>query len=487
MIRQPAFQAALKIIMDSPDFHVIVAAEAHDWQQIVSQDPVLLSDCYTIRLDDTDEQSVLTMLRGKAEQIDADFGVCTPEQVVAKARQLRNQSGSTLVDPGQTSHLLKKAAVNALRRAHETSSTSTATANVAPPPVIVEMVDLYRAVEQSSGIRISGADEKRSAELDEFQETIHRTILVHKQALTTIVDSFVSAERQAGRAEPMGCHLLAGPPGVGKATTAREIASLGFKNLDCLFTIRCQDWVGRSIAELNGDKSDDIEGRLCSHIRKYPRCVILIDGIEAGGPGLVRLVGDMAATGKLYDLQHRYHIDLHSCFIIVTTNIGQQHLSDKDSSSPGDHDSAMVQLNSFMPRIVSECKTVGFYGPSTQKAQVQLMLSIINEVTKDKAKVLGAKEVIVDDSVAQQLLAMARERGRDAVRVRWWVQHTLANIFDLIKHHHGGPQISEHTLVVYWTGNDHETADTAGSGELLLYVQIPDPQGYRGYREERLE
>jgi ATP-dependent Clp protease ATP-binding subunit ClpC len=127
---------------------------------------------------------------------------------------------------------------------------------------------------------------------------------------------------------PLATLLLMGPPGVGKAETARLAASFLFGTEKALHRFDMSEYMEEhSVARLMGSPpgyvGHELEGRLVSRLRTIPHAVVLLAEAEKAHPSVLDVFLKVFDAGRLTDGKGRTADARHAVFIL-TSNLGSE-------------------------------------------------------------------------------------------------------------------------------------------------------------------
>ncbi|MEL6688398.1 MAG: AAA family ATPase, partial [Pseudomonadota bacterium] len=149
---------------------------------------------------------------------------------------------------------------------------------------------------------------------------------------------------------PIGSFMFLGPTGVGKTELTKALAAFLFDSDDAITRIDMSEYmekhsVSRLIGAPPGYVGYDEGGALTEAVRRRPYQVVLFDEIEKAHPDVFNVLLQVLDDGRLTDGQGRT-VDLRNTLIIMTSNIGAQHLL-----NVGDGDSVQVAKVGVMAEV----------------------------------------------------------------------------------------------------------------------------------------
>ncbi|HEY5610220.1 MAG TPA: AAA family ATPase, partial [Thermoanaerobaculia bacterium] len=130
--------------------------------------------------------------------------------------------------------------------------------------------------------------------------------------------------------------IFMGPTGVGKTELARALAEFLFDDENAMVRIDMSEYMERhAVARLIGAPPGYVGyeegGQLTEAIRRRPYAVILFDEIEKAHPEVFNVLLQVLDDGRLTDSKGRV-VDFKNTVIIMTSNVGSQHIHDYQRS-----------------------------------------------------------------------------------------------------------------------------------------------------------
>lgn len=136
---------------------------------------------------------------------------------------------------------------------------------------------------------------------------------------------------------PIGSFIFLGPTGVGKTELAKTLASALFDSEDNMVRLDMSEYqerhtVSRLIGAPPGYVGYDEGGQLTEAVRRKPYSVVLFDEIEKAHADVFNTLLQVLDDGRITDSQGR-QVDFRNTVIIMTSNIGSQHLLEGSQST----------------------------------------------------------------------------------------------------------------------------------------------------------
>jgi ATP-dependent Clp protease ATP-binding subunit ClpB len=182
-----------------------------------------------------------------------------------------------------------------------------------------------------TGIPVTRLVEGEREKLLKLDQVLHRRVIGQDDAVQLVADAVIRA--RAGIKDPrrpIGSFIFLGPTGVGKTELARTLAEALFDSEDNMVRIDMSEYmekhaVSRLIGAPPGYVGYEEGGQLTEAVRRKPYSVILFDEIEKAHHDVFNVLLQVLDDGRITDSQGRT-VDFKNTVIIMTSNIGSQHL-----------------------------------------------------------------------------------------------------------------------------------------------------------------
>jgi len=186
-------------------------------------------------------------------------------------------------------------------------------------------------VSRWTGIPVDKMLESEREKLLSMEEVLGARVVGQEKAVTAVSDA-VRRARAGLRdpARPIGSFIFLGPTGVGKTELTKALAAFLFDDDAAITRMDMSEYMEKhSVARLIGAPPGyvgyDEGGALTESIRRRPYQVVLFDEIEKAHPDVFNVLLQVLDDGRLTDGQGRT-VDFRNTLIIMTSNIGAQHL-----------------------------------------------------------------------------------------------------------------------------------------------------------------
>ena len=253
----------------------------------------------------------------------------------------------------------------------------------------VDADDIAAVVSGWTGIPVSRLMEGETERLLHMEERLHSRVIGQDEAIGAVSDAVRRA--RAGLQEeqrPYGSFFFLGPTGVGKTELAKALAWFLFDSPDALVRINMTEYmerhaVARLIGAPPGYVGHDEGGFLTEAVRRKPYSVILFDETEKAHGDVFNVLLQILDDGRLTDGKGRT-VDFSNTVIIMTSNVGSQHLRQIDEiGAEAAHSLVFEELRStFRPEFLNRIdETILFHPLSPEEIGqiVTLQVSDLND------------------------------------------------------------------------------------------------------------
>ena len=245
-------------------------------------------------------------------------------------------------------------------------------------PLLREVVtedEIAEIVAAWTGIPVARLQEGEREKLLKLDEILHERVVGQDEAVQLVADAVIRARsgiRDPRR--PIGSFIFLGPTGVGKTELAKTLASALFDSEDNMVRLDMSEYqerhtVSRLIGAPPGYVGYDEGGQLTEAVRRKPYSVVLFDEIEKAHADVFNTLLQVLDDGRITDSQGR-QVDFRNTVIIMTSNIGSQHLLDGVTADgeikPDARERVLAELRGhFRPEFLNRVDDIVLFSPLT--------------------------------------------------------------------------------------------------------------------------
>ena len=230
--------------------------------------------------------------------------------------------------------------------------------------------DIAAVVGKWTGIPVEKMLEGEVERLTQMEDRLQQRVIGQTQAVAAVAAAVRRA--RAGLKDPnrpIGSFLFLGPTGVGKTELARALAEFLFDDEHAMIRIDMSEYqekhtVSRLVGAPPGYVGYDQGGQLTEAVRRHPYSVVLLDEMEKAHADVWSVLLQVLDDGRLTDGQGRT-VDFKNTLIIMTSNVGSQHLLRMTPQNREDIEKAtMRELQAtFRPELLNRIDEIIFFEP----------------------------------------------------------------------------------------------------------------------------
>ena len=320
--------------------------------------------------------------------------------------------------------------------------------------------EIAKIVERWTGIPVSRLVQGEREKLLTLDEMLHKRVVGQDEAVQAVTEAIQRSRagiQDPGR--PIGSFLFLGPTGVGKTELAKTLAQALFDDESNLIRIDMSEYmekysVSRLIGAPPGYVGYEEGGQLTEAVRRKPYCVVLFDEVEKAHPDVFNVLLQVLDDGRITDSQGRT-VDFKNTIIILTSNLGSEHLLSGIKADGFIEESAKMQVEallrrSFRPEFLNRLDEIVFYKPLTKENVTKIIDLQIDKLNSRLAQ--QQIRCVLTDAAKQAIVDAAYDPQYGARPLRRYVQHTVETMLSkkLLK----GEILPGQTVTIDWKNNE---------------------------------
>ncbi len=282
---------------------------------------------------------------------------------------------------------------------------------------VVNEDHIANVVSRWTGVPVDKMLEGEREKLLQMEAALHRRVIGQDQAVAAV--SRAVRRARAGLQDPsrpIGSFLFLGPTGVGKTELTKSLAAFLFDDESAICRLDMSEYMEKhSVARLIGAPPGYVGyeegGALTEAVRRRPYQVVLFDEVEKAHSDVFNVLLQVLDDGRLTDGQGRT-IDFKNTLIILTSNLGAQHLADLPEGA--DVEAARTAVmdevrTAFRPEFLNRLDDIILF----ERLQAAQMVDIVD------VQMQRLEQLLADRNMQIELSAQARDwlaqAGYDAV------------------------------------------------------------------------
>jgi len=221
--------------------------------------------------------------------------------------------------------------------------------------------DVEEVISRWTGIPIQSVAEEEVDKLINMEEYLHKRIVGQDESISALARAIRRSRaglKNPGR--PIGSFIFLGPTGVGKTEVARTLAKFLFDSERALVRFDMSEYMEKhAIAKMIGSPPGYVGheegGQLTEQIKRKPYSVILLDEIEKAHPDVLNILLQVLEDGMVTDAYGTV-VDFKNTIVIMTSNIGSQHVAQTAGRLGFQTDDKEVQFKDRRELVMGEVK-----------------------------------------------------------------------------------------------------------------------------------
>jgi len=400
----------LKPALARGELHCVGATTLDEYRKHLEKDAALARRFLTVFVGEPTVEDTVSILRGLKEKYEVHHGIRISDGAAWQAEKSKLASATDVKEQleqarfelqdavrrgdyalaGRLQHEDIPALDEQMKTLEETRSTENALASETVTDETIAAI-----VSRWTGVPVEKMLEGERDKLLSMEAALSARVVGQEKAVEAVSDAVRRA--RAGLkdpARPIGSFLFLGPTGVGKTELTKALAAFMFDDDTAITRLDMSEYmekhsVARMIGAPPGYVGYDEGGALTEAVRRRPYQVILFDEVEKAHADVFNVLLQVLDDGRLTDGQGRT-VDFRNTLIIMTSNIGAQHLL---NLGDGDNVNAarvgvMAEVNAhFRPEFLNRLDEILLFErlkPEHMGAIVDIQINRLQGWLKDK-------------------------------------------------------------------------------------------------------
>lgn len=361
-----ATQILLSIIQ-ARSVPIILAMAPNDFQRLRTANQSLANLLTPVMLQELPEAGVMRVLEDTAVGLENRHHVLVAYEALKEAYRLSGRYNQDEAYPGKAIRLLEQSVP------HSEHS-------------VVTTRSVQQAIEQTRGVKVSGAAPAEADALLHLEDDIHRRMINQSHAVGVVANALRRARAGVTNPRrPIGSFLFMGPTGVGKTELAKAVAATYFGAESSMIRIDMSEYQQADDVQRLLATGQTENASLLMSVRQQPFSVVLLDEIEKAHPNILNLLLQMLDEGQLTDVSGRA-ASFKDCVIIATSNAGAQTIRERIAqgqsleSFSSELTDELIKSGQFKPELLNRFDEIVFFRPLDAGELAQVVQLMVNEV-----------------------------------------------------------------------------------------------------------
>lgn len=307
--------AQIKYLIDSAQ--VIGTANQETYRKFAADNPHITSKFEVLRLDETDPETTLEILRKHIERLSKQRQQTFAENFASEIYDLAKKYLQDGNFPAKGITLLQESSSQAQVQ-------GLAEVNLEIPKAIVS---------QKTNIPIGSLTDLDKQDLSKLAERIQDRVKGQDEAIDKVAQTIKRSRLGFKKGhKPIGSFMFVGPSGVGKTELAKTLAKEIFGDEEAMIRLDMSEFaeahmVQRLIGSPPGYVGYEEGGQLTNPVKEKPYSLVLLDEIEKAHPRVFDIFLQVLDDGRLTDGRGQ-KVDFTNTVIIATSNAGIEDILD---------------------------------------------------------------------------------------------------------------------------------------------------------------
>ena len=475
----------LKPQLSRGEIQLIGATTYSEYHRYIEKDAALERRFQPIKVEETNEDETLAILRGLKEKYEVHHGVKIDDSALTSSVHLSTRYIQDRYHPDKALDVLDEACAkktlststndnktefynNKIRQLSKSKEQAVVNKDFVLAQKIGVLEETYKAklseleytaeteisnvvrdedireiINEITGIPINSIGTKQNR--DAIITGLSKAVLGQEKATQTVADAIIrNAAGISNPDRPKGVFMFVGPSGTGKTALAQALSEVLFFDKESFIRLDMSEFsdaisVSKIIGSPPGYAGHDNGGALTEKIRRHPYSVVLFDEIEKAHLDVLDLFLQITDNGSLSDSSGR-SISFKNAYIIFTSNVCAD-LFKKNTLgfytfTPDDEEKNISEAlkKSFRTELMNRIDDVILFRPLDQHKMTEIARTKLNAL-KERLSSLGIN-IEYSDEIAAMLGKRASEANEGVRTLLRYITSSIENPISeyIVKH-----------------------------------------------------
>ncbi|KAI5002852.1 hypothetical protein ZWY2020_027502 [Hordeum vulgare] len=407
----------LKPAMARGHIRCVGATTDNEYCKYIEKDPALERRFQKVYVKEPTKHSTIAILQGLKPRYQKHYGLEIRDDTIDAAVHLADRYIADRQFPDKAIDLIDEACT-AIELGRENL--------VVAPDHIAQVVSGW------TGIPLAMLNQEENVKLIHLADRLHERVVGQDEAVNLVAEAVLRSRvglHQAG--QPIGSLLFLGTTGVGKTELAKALAEQLFGSEKMMLRFDMSEYVSpESVLRLVGAPPSYLGyedgGQLTEKVRRRPYSVILFDEVEKAYPSVLNVFLQLLDDGVLTDGKGR-NVDLKNTIIIMTSNVGAEHLNTGvvgEKKTADSRNLLMKQVQKFFkPEFLNRLSEIVVFEPLSHH-QLKEIVNIQMKSALAKIATKGISLVLNDDGL-DIILLESHHPSYGARPIKRWIEKNI--------------------------------------------------------------
>ncbi|KAM0898850.1 hypothetical protein ACQ4PT_021669 [Festuca glaucescens] len=413
----------------------VAATTLDEYRTYIEKDSALERRFQKVHVGEPSIDATMAILQGLKTRHEKHHGMEIHKEALVAATRLAGRYITGRQFPDKAIDLIDEACVTAIKESgkignqkEKGNNVQSSSANVVKN-TFVGPEHVAQVVSRWTGIPVTTLNQEEKDKLIGLVDRLHERVVGQDEAVNVVADAVLRSRAGLNHpGQPIGSFLFLGSTGVGKTELAKALAEELFDDEKMLVRFDMSEYVScESVTRLIGAppscRGYEDGGQLTETVRRHPYSVILFDEVEKADPSVHNVLLQILDDCRLTDGKGQT-VDFKNTIIIMTSNLGVEHLTAGENTTEVARDLLMKQVHKhFKPELLNRLSEIVIFEPLSYDKLKEIVKIQMNSVMARVAN--KGISLCVSDAALDTILSDSYNPVYGARPIRRWVQKNV--------------------------------------------------------------